>query len=156
MLALGAYAAFLIIALALSLSVGFVLKRHGEVLARAGLDARGIGATGDNPRIRSVNRLTLLGFSLVTAGAIALLLRVGGDPQSTMAVLTFIAARIGVLLVVLGLAHFQCLSVMARASERPVEMRLGGPTGRIRPRRAKEDPLDRVFEAARLDAPFSG
>lgn len=161
MMALGAYAVFLMLATALAVKVAWVLKRHGD------LPLPGQNDTGDrraDRHVRSANRLTLLGFCLITAGAVALLLRIGGDPQTMAEALAFLAARIGALLVVLGLAHFQCLSVMARAPEMPTEMpmgrpaaaRRGGPVGRMRPRQAKEDPLDRVFEAAGLDAPLGG
>lgn len=156
MMALGAYAVFLMLAAIVTVKVGLVLKRHGDLLLHGKNDLRGAADPGPDRRLRSVNRLTLLGFCLVTAGAVALLLRIGGDPQTIVAALAFLATRIGILLVVLGVAHFQCLSVMARASAMPVEMRRDRAGGRLRPRRAKEDPLDRVFEAARLDAPFGG
>ncbi len=152
MMALGAYAVFLIAAIAMTLKVALVLRRHGNLLLQGPADRRGANGPDGEQHIRSINRVTLLGFSLVMAGAVALLLRVGGDPRTLIDALAFLATRIGVLLVILGIAHFRCLSVLARASE----VRSRVPVGRTRPRQAKEDPLDRVFEPARLDAPFGG
>lgn len=143
---IGAYVVFLIVAIALCLKVRSDLKRHGDLLAQSRRDRHG------DRRFRSVSRLTVLGFSLFTAGVVALLLlRIGLDPQSPIEALAFLAARIGVLLLVLGAAYFRCLSVLARALEMPVEMDRGGPADRARPRQAKEDPLDRVFDASRLE-----
>lgn len=156
-MAIGVYAAFLMLAAALTAKVGFVLKHHGDLLLRDRNEtpsARGVLPGGER-RIRSANHLTLIGFCLVTAGAVALLLRIGGHPRSMIEGLAFLATRAGALLVVLGVTHFHCLSVMSKVSEAPAgEHR--DRAGRARPRSAREDPLDRVFEAARLDAPFGG
>ena len=149
MMAIGAYAAFLILAAVLTVRVGFLLSRHGELVLRDRREGTGSSA----PRARSIGRLTLLGFSLVSAGAVALLLRLGGQPQSVLDALVFLATRLGVLSLVLGITQFHCLSILSRASAVAAGPFRDGRTEPARPRRAREDPLDRVFETIRLDAP---
>lgn len=151
MMMIGAYGVFLIVALVLCLKVRSDLKRHGDLLVENQDDRYG------ERRLRSVIRLTMLGFNLFTAGVVALLLlRIGLAPQSAVDALVFLAVRIGILLLVLGGAYFRCLSVMTRALAMPAETVRAGPPGRTRPRRAKEDPLDRVFDAARFELQSGG
>lgn len=158
MMAIGAYAAFLLLAAALTTRVGLMLRHHGELLLRDRKEIAGVEAVwpGGERRIRSANGLTLIGYGLVTVGAVVLLLRIGGDPGSMIEGLAFLATRIGALLLVLGITQFYCLSAMSRLSETAAGAHRDRPAGRARPRVAREDPLDRVFEAARLDAPFGG
>lgn len=155
MIAIGAHVAFLILAVGMAVKAGLVLKGHGDVLGQEREGHAGIKGAGPQGarRLRSLGRLTLTGFSMVTAGAIALLLRLEGDPQTVIDGLAFLVTRIGFLLVVLGVTHFHCLSILSKASWARATVLSPPPAGQQRPRRAKEDPLDRVFEAARLDAP---
>lgn len=150
MMAIGVYAVFLCVTALLTLKVGLMLKRHGEILLR---DGRVADRRGEGQRLGSLGRLTLLGFYMVVVGAAALLLRFGGVPQSALDGAAFLATRIGIVLLVLGVTHFHCLSILSRASAMPADGSRRRSADGARPRRAKEDMMDRVFEAARLDAP---
>ncbi len=150
MMAIGVYSVFLCVTALLTLKVGLMLKRHGEVLLR---DAQVADRVGQGQRQQSLGRLVLLGFYLVVVGAVALLLRFGGEPHSVMGGVAFLATRIGIVLLVLGITHFHSLSILSWASAMPVGGGRRRPQEGGRPRRAREDLMDRVFEAARLDAP---
>ena len=150
MMAIGVYAVFLCVTALLTLKVGLMLKRHGDLLLH---DGRVADHRGGGQRLGSLGRLTLLGFYMVAVGAAALLLRFGGVPHSALDGAAFLATRIGIVLLVLGVTHFHCLSILTRASATPADGSRRRPPESVRPRRAREDLMDRVFEAARLDAP---
>lgn len=148
MLTIVAHATFLILAAGLALNIGHTLWRQGggRLLAvacrRHGL---GGGTRFGGP--------VVLGFGLVAVGA-ALLLTVFGDPPETVLQVTlFVGMRLGAFLIVLGVTYFKCLTILTRAAAVDAAVAPMVPADPPRPRRAREDPLDRVFEAARLDAP---
>ena len=144
MLAIVSHAAFLVLAGGVALKVGMVLWRQG--------DATQVGPSGPGwpkDRMRTLTGLTVLGYGLVVVGAAVILLMFGDMPETPLDALLFVGTRLGVFLVVLGVTHFKCLTVLSRAA-RIASKETSEPT---RPRRAREDPLDRVFEAIRLDAP---
>ena len=141
MLAIVSHAAFLVLAGGVALKVGMVLWRQGDA-TRAGPSGPG----WPKDRMRTLTGLTVLGYGLVVVGAAVILLMFGDVPRTPLDAVLFVGTRLGVFLVVLGVTHFKCLTVLSRAAANETSE----PT---RPRRAREDPLDRVFEAIRLDAP---
>ncbi len=146
MIAIGAYAVFLALATALAVKVGLLQRRHHQ-------ESRRSGAAAGGSRMLSVAGLAVLGFGLVAAGTIVLLGSLGSAPSTMTGALLFVATRLAVLSIVLGVTHFKCLTLLTRTAR--LEGGLGaGPTPDARrPRQGREDPLDRVFEAVRLDAP---
>lgn len=149
MLTIVAHAAFLILAAGLALNIGHILRRQGggRPLAVAGPGHRTGGGT-------SFSGPVVLGFGLVAVGAALLLMVFGDPPETVLEVVLFVGMRLGAFLVVLGVTYFKCLTVLTRAAAVDATVVPAGAADLPRPRRAREDPLDRVFEAARLDAPF--
>ena len=146
MMAIWANVAFLILATGLAVNVGYFLWRHG-----AGLDAANAGRGGPGGSIRSFTGLTVLGYGLVAVGAAVLLLLVGDLPETALELAVFVGIRLGVFLIVIGVTHFKCLTVLSRVAGAGADSAKRQEPVRLR--HAKEDPLDRVFEAARLNAP---
>ncbi len=73
---------------------------------------------GNEDLASSVNELLVVGFYLVNAGLVLLLLRIGGTPQDYRGLLETASFKIGVVLLVLGLMHFGNLAVLARVRRR--------------------------------------
>ncbi len=144
MLAIVSHAVFLVLAGGLALGVGAYLWRHGEALraGRAGMDRSASG-------MHTLTGLTVLGYGLVVVGAAVILLMFGDVPVTPLDAVLFVGMRLGAFLVVVGVTHFKCLALLSRAFRDPTNT----ASETARPRRAREDPLDRVFEAIRLDAP---
>ena len=147
MLAIVSHAAFLVLAGGLALYVGAFLWRHGEALGAS--SAGRAGQRRPTSRIHTLTGLTVLGYGLVVVGAAVILLMFGIVPETPLDAVLFVGIRLGAFLIVLGVTHFKCLTVLSRAF-RAATNAASEPS---RPRRAREDPLDRVFEAMRLDAP---
>ena len=146
MLAFAAHAAFLILAAGLALNIGVLLWRHADTLQVAADGRR-------RRRLETFGGLVVLGYGLVAVGAAVLLLMFGEPPRTVLDVAVFVGMRLGAFLIILGVTHFKCLTVLSRtagASAAAVQSPRPAPA---RPRRAREDPLDRVLEAARLNAP---
>ena len=70
----------------------------------------------------SVNRLLVVGFYLVNFGAAALLINTGGSPPTVTDMVKQTVTRIGAVLLVLGLMHFNNLMVLRaiRRRDRPM------------------------------------
>ena len=66
----------------------------------------------------SVNHLLVVGFYLVNAGFIALYLRLGMDVLGTKHLLEALSAKMGVVLLVLGVMHFGNVVVFAKLRNR--------------------------------------
>ena len=146
MIAIGAYAVFLALATVLAVKVGLLQRRHHR-------EIRPSGAAAGASRTPSVGALTVLGFGLVAAGTIVLLSVLGSAPSTMTGALSFVATRLAVLSIVLGVTHFRCLAVLTRTARAEGGLGTGPTTGERRPRQGREDPLDRGFEAGRLNAP---
>lgn len=148
MMAIWANAAFLVFASGFAVTVGYVLWRHGDTLiTEAAVRGEAVGAN------RPLTGLVLLAYGLVAVGAAVLLVVFGEAPQTSLDSALFVGWRLGVFLIVLGATHFKCLTVLSRAAGAEPGVRVMRPRGSAGPRRAREDPLDRVVEAARLNAP---
>ena len=150
MTAIGVQAVFLVLCGVLAYAVGRRLGRHGDGLVGDRPDAVEAGRER-----RSLTRMVVLGVHLLAAGTAVLLLHVGRPPDTMLAGLSWSAPRIAVLLVVLGIVELRCLSILIEASRCAATGPAAGPrpSEARPPRHGRADPLDRVFEAARLDAP---
>ena len=98
------YVAYLGIGVSLTLFVGQVLYRSGRPFL---VDALHDAALAD-----SVNRLLIVGFSLVGLGGGALLLQVDGPLASAADVVKAVVIRTGMLLLILGGLHAVNLAVL--------------------------------------------
>ncbi|MDN4171777.1 hypothetical protein QWY28_02365 [Nocardioides sp. SOB77] len=95
----GTYAAYLVIAVPLTIWVATTLSRNGRLFLEdvyAGND----GLAG------AVNRLLVVGFYLLNLGFVSLYLRVGTDVVDLRGLVEQLSVKIGVVTVVLGVVHF--------------------------------------------------
>lgn len=92
------YLTYLVIALPLTAWVAGTLSRNGRVLLE---DV----SSGDDALPDAVNRLLVMGFSLVALGFVFLLLRVGPEPVTVRGMLEVLSVKIGCLVLVLGVVH---------------------------------------------------
>jgi hypothetical protein len=99
---------YAVIAVALTIWLARQLSRHGLVFLRSVF-------TGRDELAVAINQLLVIGFYLVNLGWALLLLR--ADQLQTATVieaLTMLADRLGILLLLLGLAHLMNLFVFHR------------------------------------------
>lgn len=93
------YILYSVITAGVTVSVGRILYRNGRVFLR---DCFG----GDAEKADSVNRLLLMGFHLVSFGALAILLKVETPPTSWVGLIETLSFKTGVAFAGLGLMHF--------------------------------------------------
>lgn len=106
---------FLALAVPLALGTGRVLLAHGtpfltDVYGREDLAA-------------SVNRLVVIGFSLLTTGFVLLLVRAGGEVRSATELLETLSVKLGVVMVLLGVVHLATISTFGSVRRRRAEER---------------------------------
>jgi len=94
------YLPYASVALALTIWLARALSRHGEVFL--------VDVFRDKPALATaINQLLVIGFYLVNLGWSLLLLRQGIDEVTTItAALELLTTKLGVLLLLLGAAHF--------------------------------------------------
>jgi len=93
------YIAYTIISIAMTIWVARTLHKNGRVFL---LDA----FHGKEEMADSVNHLLVVGFYLINIGFILLFLRLGAKPETLVEGIEYIATKIGVVMLVLGLMHF--------------------------------------------------
>jgi hypothetical protein len=69
---------------------------------------------GDELLADSVNHLLVVGFYLLNFGYVALALKYGDKPTDLQTAVEFLATKLGLVLVILGVMHFFNLYVFAR------------------------------------------
>ncbi|HEY4027798.1 MAG TPA: hypothetical protein VGO86_15330 [Candidatus Dormibacteraeota bacterium] len=111
------YVSYLGIAIGLTLFVGRVLYRSGRPFL--------VDALRDEALADSVNRLLIVGFSLIGLGGAALLLSVDSGLASAADLVRVIVLRTGVLLLMLGGLHLANLAILRRIG-RPARPAAGG------------------------------
>lgn len=99
MLATTTYFIYLTISIILSVWVAKTLFRNGRVFLLETFD-------GNVEMADSVNRLLVVGFCLLNFGFVALFLSFGEEPATVTEMIQYISTKIGVVLMVLGVAHF--------------------------------------------------
>ena len=92
------YAAYLAAALGMTVWVARTLSTNGEIFL---IDCFG----HDEKLARSTNHLLVTGFYLVNIGFILLALQLGREPQSAPEAIRFVATKVGLAVLVLGLWH---------------------------------------------------
>jgi hypothetical protein len=90
---------YLAISIGLTVWVGRTLHSRGRVFI---VDA----ADGNETLADSINGLLVVGFYLLNFGFVTLALRYGAKPHSLSESIEFLATKVGLVLIVLGVMHF--------------------------------------------------
>jgi len=114
----GTYTAYLVLSAALTIAVGTALSRSGRVYLQEVLG-------GDQVLARAVSRLLVLGFYLFTLGFVALAMQPPGAVASLRQAVQLLSAKIGEVLLVLGVAHLASLALFRRFGRRALGRRPG-------------------------------
>ncbi|MBV8761242.1 MAG: hypothetical protein JO257_28350 [Deltaproteobacteria bacterium] len=94
------------IAVGLTIWLARALSRHGEVF---------LDTVFDNPKVvHAVNQLLVIGFYLVNLGWAFLLAKGGGAVQTSADAIGLLVDKLGLLLLLLGVAHLCNLYVFHR------------------------------------------
>jgi hypothetical protein len=107
----GAYIAYLVISIALTVWVARTLVRNGRIFL---VDS----FLGNEPLADSVNRLLAVGFYLVNVGYVSLALKYGEKPENLAQAIETLSTKVGLVLLVLGAMHFFNLYVFSRLRRR--------------------------------------
>ena len=105
------YTVYLLIALPVTVWVARTLHKNGRVFL---VDCFG----GNEDLADSVNHLLVVGFYLINIGFIAMYLKVGAEIEAARGVFESVAAKMGVVLLVLGCMHFFNIYVFTRMRKR--------------------------------------
>ena len=99
------YGIYFVVALAVTIWVGRNLFRSGRPFL--------VEAFHGNPEMAdSVNNLLIIGFYLVNIGFMLLFLSTGTPPQRSLTVVEHLSAKLGVVVIVLGVMHLVNLLVL--------------------------------------------
>jgi hypothetical protein len=101
------YAAYLLAAIGMTVWVARTLSSNGEIFL---VDCFG----HDEKLARSTNHLLVTGFYLVNIGFILLALQLGTEPATGPEAIRFIATKVGLAVMVLGLWHFFNMHLIAK------------------------------------------
>ena len=101
------YAAYLAAAIGMTVWVARTLSSNGEIFL---VDCFG----HDEKLARSTNHLLVTGFYLVNIGFILLALQLGREPASGPEAIRFVATKVGLAVLVLGLWHFFNMHLIAK------------------------------------------
>jgi hypothetical protein len=106
------YVLYLGLSIALTVWVARTLARNGRLFL-----TRMLG--GDEHLADSVNHLLVVGFYLINLGYISLALKLSNSVESPSAVIESLSAKVGLVLLVLGVMHFSNLFVFYRLRREP-------------------------------------
>ena len=101
------YAAYLLAAIGMTMWVARTLSSNGEIFL---VDCFG----HDEKLAKSTNHLLVTGFYLVNIGFILLALQLGAEPETGPEAIRFIATKVGLAVLVLGLWHFFNMHLIAK------------------------------------------
>ncbi|MES2699046.1 MAG: hypothetical protein V4647_05500 [Pseudomonadota bacterium] len=101
------YAAYLAAAVGMTVWVARTLSTNGEIFL---VDCFG----HDEKLARSTNHLLVTGFYLVNIGSILLALQLGTEPATGPQAIRFVATKVGLAVMVLGLWHFFNMHLIAK------------------------------------------
>ena len=111
MYVVGAYLAYLVISIALTVWVARTLVKNGRIFL---VDS----FLGNESLADSVNHLLAVGFYLVNIGYVALALKYGEKPMDLAQSIEALSTKVGLVLLVLGAMHFFNLYVFSRLRRR--------------------------------------
>ncbi|MDO0926109.1 hypothetical protein QQY24_11985 [Streptomyces sp. TG1A-8] len=125
-----AYVIYLVVSIALTIWVARTLSSNGRVFLADVLH-------GNEKLADAVNHLLVVGFYLVNLGFVALYLSDSGDIEDTRGVFEALSAKLGVVLLVLGVMHLGNVYVLNRIRRRGAmeheQQPPVGPTGWVPP-----------------------
>lgn len=101
------YLVYLVLSVVLTVVVGQILSRHGQIYL---LDV----FRGDKRMASAVNQLLVVAFYLVNLGFVALWLRSGGQVNTVREVLETLSAKLGTVFLVIGALHLGNLWIFSR------------------------------------------
>jgi hypothetical protein len=121
------YGAYLLISAAVTIWVAHTLHSRGRVFLVETFH-------GDGTLADSINDLLVVGFYLLNFGYVALALKYGEKPTDLQGAIEFLATKVGLVLVILGVMHFGNLLVFSRIGRREVRppVRTNTPFARAR------------------------
>ena len=105
------YLAYLLISAAVTVWVARTLHRRGRLFLVKNFH-------GEESLADSVNDLLVVGFYLINFGYVALALKYGEKPVDVQGAIEFLATKVGLVLVILGVMHFANLLVFSRIGRR--------------------------------------
>ena len=111
MMILTAYGVYLTVSVALTIWVGRTLHRAGRVFLLQAFH-------GNTEMAESVNHLLVVGFYLLNSGYVALALSTADSPTDARQAIELVSAKLGTVLLVLGVLHFLNLYVIHRFRHR--------------------------------------
>jgi hypothetical protein len=107
----GAYVAYLLISIGLTVWVARTLMKSGRVFL--------VDTFLENERLAdSVNHLLVVGFYLINIGYVSLALKYGDKPTDLPTTIEALSTKVGFVLLVLGVMHFFNLYVFSRMRRR--------------------------------------
>ena len=123
------YAAYTALSIAITVWVARTLFKNGRLFL---VDS----FLGNEPLADSVNRLLVVGFYLVNLGFVAMFLKYGDKPATSVEAIEFLSSKVGIVLLVLGAMHFLNIIVFSKARSRALLTSAPppiGPDARIAP-----------------------
>lgn len=101
------YAIYLLLSIILTVWVARTLHHHGRVFLVTAFH-------GDEKLADSVNHLLVVGFYLINLGWVTMVLKLKLAPQSVADVFEVLSAKLGVVLLILGVMHFLNIYIFNR------------------------------------------
>ena len=99
-----AYMLYIVISVWLTIWVAHTLSKNGLVFLVEAFH-------GNRELANSVNHLLVVGFYLINIGYVTLALKYGDKPANLQEMIEFLSTKVGLVLVVLGLMHFNNMRV---------------------------------------------
>jgi hypothetical protein len=115
------YGAYLLISAIVTIWVARTLHSRGRLFLVKSFH-------GDASLADSVNDLLVVGFYLLNFGYVTLALKYGEKPVDLQGAIEFLATKIGLVLVILGVMHFLNLLVFSQLGKRPARPPMRGET----------------------------
>ena len=94
-----AYCLYIIISIFITVFVSRTLSKNGEVYLIDGFN-------GNDALAKSVNHMLVVGFYLLNLGFVLTRMQNGGRLDSVESVIIYLSSNVGLVLLVLGFAHF--------------------------------------------------
>ncbi len=139
------YLAYLLVGVGLTLVVGLALSGYGRVYLLDALD-------GNDKAAEVTSKLHVIAFYLLALGFVALSMRATGDAVTARQAIQLLAAKIGELLLVLGVLYLASIALLGRLRRR-LRMQ-AGPAAEAPPAQAaRPDPAAPPAALARRTQP---
>ncbi|MBC2603400.1 hypothetical protein [Puniceicoccus vermicola] len=94
-----AYLLYITLTVGMTIWVAQTLHRNGQIFLVEAFH-------GNEEMAQAVNHLLRVGFYLVNLGFVLMFLKHGTRPETTVEAIEYVATKVGIVLIVLGLMHF--------------------------------------------------